>query len=106
MLIFEKAENLTDGGQDYLEQILDDTANTKAIFCCNENKFTGPFASRLEKFHFERVNNEGIMKMLSWISEKEGFSIPQKLSDQILTEANGIPRDALRGLYQYIWSLA
>lgn len=99
--IVEKAENLNDNAQDYLEQIMDDASSAKLIYCCNEKNFTSPFLGRLEKFEFKKVENKDMEKILFWIASKEGFDIPDNLLMQILKEADGIPRNAVRGLYEY-----
>lgn len=105
ILIFDKAEMLTEKAQNVLEKALESRTDAKAIFIANDiGDFTEPMLSRFTAFEFKPLENEEIERLLTKIAKKENLQVPKSVMRDIIEAAKGIPRSAITALEKY-WIL-
>ena len=105
ILIFDKAEMLTEKAQSILEKPLESRTDTKAIFIANDiGNFTEAMLSRFTAFEFKPLENEEMERLLIKIAKKENLQLPKSVMRDIIAAAKGIPRSAITALEKY-WIL-
>ena len=105
ILVFDKAEMLTEKAQNVLEKALESRTDAKAIFLLNDvTKLTEAMLTRFTTFKFEKLKNQEIKKLLIGIAKKENIDVPEYVLNKIMAEADGIPRSAITALEKY-WVL-
>ena len=102
ILIFDKAEMLTEKAQNLLEKALESRTDAKAIFLVNDVKrLTDAMITRFTTFEFKKLNDEEVKKLLIGIAKKENIDVPDYVLNKIVAEAEGVPRSAITALEKY-----
>ena len=97
LIILDEADSMTVDAQSALRRTMETyTKVTRFCILCNYvSRIIGPIASRCAKFRFQPMCKEVMTSRLSFIADKEGFSLPQDAAQALLKVSGGDLRRAI-----------
>lgn len=103
IFILDEAEAIKSTNLSALRKVLENgSGNSKVIVICNDDeKFQGAIRSRLTRFVFRDVEEADMEKLIRSIASKEKLEVPDNVVQEIIKESEGVPRNAVKALYQY-----
>ena len=97
LIILDEADSMTVDAQSALRRTMETyTKVTRFCILCNYvSRIIGPIASRCAKFRFQPMSKDVMNSRLSFISGKEGFTLPPDASAALLKVSGGDLRRAI-----------
>jgi len=96
LIILDEADCMTVDAQSALRRTMETyTKVTRFCILCNYvSRIIGPIASRCAKFRFQPMSKDVMTSRLSYISEREGFTLPPDACSALLKVSGGDLRRA------------
>jgi len=97
LIILDEADCMTVDAQSALRRTMETyTKVTRFCILCNYvSRIIGPIASRCAKFRFQPMSKDVMTSRLSFISDKEGFTLPPDAAAALLRVSGGDLRRAI-----------
>lgn len=98
--IIDECHSLSNAAWQAMLKLLEETpAGVLFIFCTTDpQKIPGTILSRVQRYNFQRISKEGIVKRLNYICSQENITVEMEALDYIAKIAQGGMRDAITSL--------
>lgn len=102
--IIDEAHKMTNDAQNGILKILEDTPNHVFFILCTTDpqKLINTIKGRCSTFQVNPLNDVQMSKLLTRIATKEGEELDKKVLNQIITDSQGFPRNAIQILEQVL----
>lgn len=102
--LLDEVHQATKDFQNSLLKALEDSPkHAYFILCTTEpEKLLKTIRNRCSVFEVENIDEAGILQLLNWVLNEEGFDIPNDVKEEIIEISDGCPRQALVTLDQII----